>query len=240
MSKRREDDEDRWLVARERGESAAPIPEATAAKYAELRSLLDDLPALPAGVRLRPGWQDSVLDAIDRGVTELTPTEAVPQVRSIDTAPRVRRSKRVVLVASCVAAAAGVAIAVGLATRSAADPELTIVAVATGPTHRAPDVLMAGEMAIVRGVIDGPCELRAYGEDDAELARCSATGPGCTVDRSDKRTTLQLELVLPAPGPLHLILLAAPLRGPSSGRARDLADAERAGIAVTPLDKIVR
>ena len=242
MTKRRQDGEDRWLEARERGESAPPIPEQTAAKYAKLKSLLEDLPGLPAGISLRPGWQESVLDAIDRGETELAPTEAVPQVRSIETAPRVRhRKQRAVVVASCVAAAAGIAVVVKLVTTSAAAPELTIVAIASdGPTRSAPDVLMAGAKAIVRGVIDGPGELRVYGEDDAELARCSETGPGCTVDRSDERTTLQLELVLPAQGPLHLVLLAAPLRGPSGGRARDLADAERAGIDVTPLDKIVR
>jgi hypothetical protein len=243
MTKRRQDAEDRWLEARERGESAAPIPEETAAKYAKLRSLLDDLPVLPAGVKPRRGWQGSVFDAIDRGETELAPSEAVPQVRSIETAPRVRSSKqRAVVVAACVAAAAGIVVVVKLATTTpAAAPELTIVAVATaGAAHRAPEVLVAGETAIVRGAIDGPGELRAYGADDAELGRCSATGPGCTVDRSDERTTLQLELVLPPPGALHLVLLAAPLRGPSGGRARDLADAERAGIAVTPLDKIVR
>jgi hypothetical protein len=237
------DDEDRWLEARERGETGPPIPAKTAAKYSELQSLLEDLPAMPADVRPRPGWQQSVLDAIDRSDAGRSPEQGTAP-RSIHTAPRKQRStkQRVVFAASCVAAAAGVAIVIKTLTpKPGVDSDLSIAALSTAdPTLMGPELLAAGRKALVRGVIDGPGELRAYGADDVELARCTVTGPSCTVDRSGKGTTLRMELVLPAPGRLHLVLLSAPLAGASRGRADDLAAAARAGITTRSLDKIVR
>jgi hypothetical protein len=101
-------------------------------------------------------------------------------------------------------------------------------------------MLVAGERAVVRGVIDGPGELRVYGDDDVELARCTVTGPDCTVDHSGERTEVRLELLLPLAGALHIVLLSTPLAGASGGRASDLAAAYRAGITTKSLDKRVR
>jgi hypothetical protein len=119
--------------------------------------------------------------------------------------------------------------------------ELTIQAVKTGEQMLAgPDELWAGGKAVARGTIEGPGELRAYDAEDRELARCTATGPGCTVDRTGRRTELRLELSLRVPGRLHIVLFSAPLPGPSAGRAHDLEAADHAGITARSLDKTVR
>lgn len=235
-SRAHDDDDDRWLLARERGEPGPPIPAATAAKYARLQSLIEDLPAMPAGARPRPGWQQSVLDAIDRGEAGLT-----PQVQPIDSARRKRigNKQRVAIVASSLAVAASVAIALKMVP-PVPTAELGVTALATGPTRGGADGLIAGGKAVVRGAIDGPGELRVYDADDVELARCTVTGPDCTVVRSGKRTELRLEVPLRIAGPVHLVLLSAPLPGPSGGRAHDLEAANRAGITVKPLETIVR
>jgi hypothetical protein len=241
-SGRDEDDEDRWLQARERGEPGPPIPDATAAKYAELQSLLEDLPVVPAGASLRPGWQRSVLDALDRGDVESAPTASSP-VRPVDIAERKRINKRrAAIAASCLAIAASSIIIVKLQQpKATAGPELAINAITAGePAHLGQDELIAGARAVVRGAIDGVGELRVYGADDLELARCTSTGPNCTVDRTGDRTELRAEIRLPAPGPLHVVLLSAPLPGRSGGRAADLASADGAGIRYKSIDKMVR
>jgi hypothetical protein len=238
------DDEDRWLRARERGEPGPPIPGVTAATYAELRSLLEDLPVVPAGATLRPGWQQSVLDAIDRGDVESAPAAASSPVRPIDSAPRSINKRRIAIVVSCLAVAAGIVIIVNVKvwpSRSAMEPKLAISTLAVGePAHLGQDDLIAGATAVVRGVIHGPGELRVYGPDDGELARCTSTGPNCTVERIGDQTELRAEIILTVPGPLHVVLLSAPLPGPSGGRAHDLAVADRAEINYKSIDKLVR
>ena len=256
-----DDDEDRWLLARERGEPAPPLAEATAARYAQLQSLIEALPAVPAGVALRPDWQQSVLDAIDRGddvepvpadtalepapaasAPEPVPAASAPEVRPIDSArpKRTRNKQRAAIAASGLAVAAGIAIVLHMPPHRQT-AELTISALATGePTLAGPDELRAGARAVAHAVIDGPGELRVYGANDVELARCTATEPGCIVTRSGESTELRLELVLSATGPLHVVLLSSPLPGPSGGRARDLEAADRKAITVTLLDKMVR
>lgn len=238
------DDEDRWLQARERGDSGPPIPEATAARYAQLRSLLEDLPAVPAGASLRPGWHQSVLDAIDRGDAEFAPADATSQVQPIEVAHRKRifTRRRVAIACACLAVAAGIVIVLKyVPSTPAAEPELAIRALAAGePAYLGQDELIAGGRAVVRGAIHGPGELRVYGPDDLEHARCTSTGLRCTIDRTGARTELRMELELPVPGRLHVVLLSAPLPGPSDGRARDLAAADRAGITFKSIDKMVR
>jgi hypothetical protein len=242
-SGRDEDDEDRWLVAHERGEPGPAIPDATIAKYAELQSLLEELPVVPAGASPRPGWQQSVLDAIDRGDVEQVLAAPSSQVRPIDSAPRKRLNKQLaVITVSALLVAAGIIIIVrSRPHESVLRPELAINALAAGqPAHLGQDELIAGSRAVVRGAIQGPGELRVYGADDLELTRCTATGPDCIVKRTGERTELRAEILLPAPGPLHVVLLSAPLPGPSGGRALDRDSADRAGIHYTSIDRMVR
>ena len=178
-----EDDEDRWLVSRERGEPGPAVPETTAAGYAELQSLLEDLPAVPAGARLRRDWHQSVLDAIDRGDAEAGPASTPPEDRPIDTArPRQTGSqRRIAIVASGLALAAGVAIVLRM--RPSA-PELTISAVATRGATRSEHELSSGDKAVVRGVIDGPGELRV-------LHACSSGEPREPVPESSRAVALR-------------------------------------------------
>jgi hypothetical protein len=238
------DDEDRWLEAQERGRRAPPIPASTAARYDQLRSLIAGLPTVPIGARLPTSWRQSVLDAIDRGEGPV-PADVAPEVEPIAAEPskRTRTRRRAVIASGCVALAAGVAILVKVwpgRPELQTTAELSISAVAGEQMLAGSDELRAGGKAVARGVIDGPGELRVYDADDRELTRCTATGPGCSVDRSGRRTELRVELSLPVPGPLHIVLLSAPLPGPSGGRARDLEAADHAGITARSLDKIVR
>ncbi|HET7501464.1 MAG TPA: hypothetical protein VFK02_10690 [Kofleriaceae bacterium] len=245
-------EEDRWLETRERGEPLPPIPEAIAASHGRLWSLMKELPAVPADARPRPGWQDAVLQAIDRGDAELPssergdaelpPSDPEPQVRPIDSAPSKKKmiSKRsAVIVAGFLALAAGVLFWVMSHKHTELAVALTIQAVPGETTLADRDDLRAGGTALVHGQIDGPGELRVYDSDDVERVRCSESGPGCKVDRDGRWTQLFLEVKLPLPGPVHVVLLSAPLPGPSGGRAADLAAADRAGITWKPLDKSV-
>lgn len=67
MTERRREDEDElaWLLAIERGQAAPAVSEDIAARYRRLSSLIKELPAIPAGVTLRPDWERSVRAAID-------------------------------------------------------------------------------------------------------------------------------------------------------------------------------
>lgn len=236
-----EDDEDRWLQARERGEPGPPIPDATATKYSELRSLLEDLPVVPTGATLSTGWQQSVLDAIDR--EEPARAAASSQVRPIDVAKRKRiYNRRAAIAVSCLAVAAGIIIIAKLIPlQSPAGPQLAINALTAGePAHLGKDELIAGARAVVRGVIHGPGELRVYGPDDLELDRCTVTGPHCVVERKGEQTELRAEIALRAPGRLHVVLLSAPMPGPSRGRVLDLTAADRAGINYKSIETMVR
>jgi len=59
------DDDHAWLLARERGEPAPTISEARASRYAQMGTLIADLPATPAGTVEHEGWEQGVLAAID-------------------------------------------------------------------------------------------------------------------------------------------------------------------------------
>src|SRR5437762_10951452 len=67
MADGRPDDEDdqAWLLARERGEPRPAISEVRARHYAQLSKLIAELPALPAGTVRREGWDQAVLSTID-------------------------------------------------------------------------------------------------------------------------------------------------------------------------------
>lgn len=78
MTDRRIDDDDdqAWLLARERGQPGPAISEHRARRYAQLGRLIADLPAVPAGVVQHEGWERAVLAAIDADADQ--PAEPSP------------------------------------------------------------------------------------------------------------------------------------------------------------------
>jgi hypothetical protein len=243
-----------------------------------LQSLIADLPALPAGIVPRAGWQQRVLAAIDAGETEPAEpdsTDAAAPVPAIDSAPAPAidssparaidsapapaidsapapaidssparaidsvPAKRTSAGRRWAAATAGIAMVAAAASvvMWPRTPALAVLVFEDGPTdqvNRGP-----GDKRGVRGELDGPGELRVYDAAGVEQARCSETGPDCSIDRSGKRTTLRLTISPRGPGLLHAVLFTSPL-GSSGGWARDLEAAERAGIAVITRDLQVR
>jgi hypothetical protein len=101
--------------------------------------------------------------------------------------------------------------------------------------HRGSDPSV-GDNMIVRGVVEGPGELRVYDDTGVEQARCTVPAADCSVDRSGTRTTLRLTMRPRVPGALHAVLFAAPLDGPSQGLDADVEAAGRAGITLTSRD----
>jgi len=234
------DDEDDWLLARERGQPGPAVSDETAARYAQLQSLIKDLSATPAGVASRVGWEQDVFAAIDaaeaepeapRNLASLPPTNpAAPKRRS-------PRSRRWGVTIASVATAAGVVILLAVYRHRGAPVVPTLAfEVQSGSRLQRGAAASVGDTLIVRGVVEGSGELRIYDAAGAEQARCTAPAPGCTVERADKRTTLQLTMPLRATGALHAVLFAAPLGGPPRGIDLDLEAAIRAGIARTPRD----
>jgi len=233
------DDEDDWLLARERGLPGPAVSDETAARYAQLQSLIKDLPATPAGVASRGGWEQDVFAAIDAAEAE---PEAPRNLASLPltnpAAPkRMARSRRWGVTIASVATAAGVVILLAVYRHRGAPVVPTLAfEVQSGSRLQRGAAASVGDTLIVRGVVEGSGELRIYDAAGAEQARCTAPAPGCTVERADKRTTLQLTMPLRAPGALRAVLFAAPLGGPPRGIDLDLEAAIRAGIARTPRD----
>ena len=248
-----EDDEYVWLLARERGQPGPTVPDGTEERYAQLQSLITDLPAIPAtpgGVSSRVGWEQDVFAAIDAAEAEpeaprnLSPSPvAVPvPVPPTDPAGPKRmssRSRRWSAVIASVAIAAGVAIALAVYRYRGAPAVPTLafeVELARRP-HRTPDTSV-GDTLIVRGVVKGQGELRVYGAAGVEDARCTGPAPGCAVDRSGERTELQLTMLLHVPGAVRAVLFAAPLGEASRGLDADLEAARHAGIAIATLEPV--
>jgi hypothetical protein len=235
------DDEDDWLLARERGQPGPAVSEETVRRYAQLQSLIKDLPAMPAGVTSRVGWEQDVLAAIDKAEAEPgaprnstslpPPTPAAPQ--------RMSRSRRWAAAAVSIGIAAVVVILLALHRDrgGATVPTLAFEVQPGSRLHRGADPSV-GDKLIVRGVIEGPGELRIYDAAGVEQARCTGPSPGCTVDRADQRTALQLTMLLRAPGALRAVLFAAPLGAASRGLDGDLEAARRAGIAMATLEPV--
>ena len=223
------DDELAWLIARERGQPGPPVSAATAARHERLEALLKDLPAMPAGVPPRAGWQRDVLAAIDVADAEAEAASDPAAAGAIDPAPPPRASsprRRWAAAGAILAAAAIVLIVLAVWRDRGPGPGGAVPTLAFDPhlaprPNRSPDV-SAGDTLIVQGVVDGPGELRVYDAAGNEQGRCTGTEPGCTVERAGTRTTLRLTVQLREPGVIHAILLAAPLPGPSKGLNADL------------------
>jgi hypothetical protein len=120
-----------------------------------------------------------------------------------------------------------------------AGPALAFEVQAASHAHRGSDSSV-GDTLIVRGVIDGPGELRVYDETGVEQAHCTVSAADCSVEPSGTRTKLRLTMLLRVPGTLSAVLFAAPLGGPSRGLDADVEAARRAGIALIPKDILVR
>jgi hypothetical protein len=118
MADGRHDDDHAWLLARERGEPAPPLSEDRAGRYAQLGTLIADLPAMPPGLIDREGWEQDVLAAID---AKSDAAASPPAGQSAPSAPRRRRTAAVA--AAALAMAASIAIVL-FARRSAVDPGL--------------------------------------------------------------------------------------------------------------------
>ncbi len=238
-----DDNEDAWLLAQERGQPGPPVSAGTAGEYAQLRSLITDLPDLPAGVTSRAGWEQDVLAAIDAAEADPDAPRNPARVQLVDSATPNRtrpRSRRWAIAAAGVAIAASVAIllVVYRYRGGATVPTLAFEVEPGSRPHRGADPSV-GDTLIVRGVVEGPGELRIYDATGVEQARCTAPSPGCTVDRSGKRTTLRITMPLRAPGALRAVLFAAPLGEASGGLDADLEAARRAGIVATTPPKPV-
>lgn len=225
-SDEREDDDDAaWLLARERGAPAGADPRAV--RYAQLGSLIADLPASPAGAQPRAGWKRDVLAAIDAAEADDA------------TVPR-GRWRRWATAAAGLAAAAAVILVVARHGDHAERPALAIrFDVAPGShAHRGSDASV-GDTLVVRGALartgeHPPAgELRIYDAAGGEQARCVAASPSCTIERNAEETTLRLTMLLRAPGALRAVLFAPPRNTPSEGIDVDIETAQRLGVAVT-------
>ena len=248
----RENDEDHedvaWLLARERGEPGPAVSDVTAARYARLESLIADLPALPPGVTSRPGWEQDVLAGIDAAEAERDAPSRPAPVPLCDPVPPARmrtRSRRWAVATAVFAAAVGVILLAvyrhsgGARAVLAAGPALDFeVESASRVRHRGSDPSV-GDTLIVRGVVEGPGELRVYDDTGVERARCTVPAPDCRVERSGTSTTLRLTVLLRTPGTLSAVLFAAPLGGPLRGLDADVEAARRAGIALISKDRVV-
>jgi hypothetical protein len=214
----RDDEDTAWLLAKHSGQ---PGDHPRAAHYAELEQLLADLPPIPGGARLRPGWEHGVLAAIDAGAAP-TPLRRVP---------------RWAIASIGLAAAAIVAIAIPWLWPHGDAPvvALSYTLVSADPAHPTRGV---GDLLVVRGHNPGPGELRIYDHAGVEQARCAATSDSCELTHTADDTMLQLSLRLRAPGELLVVLYTAPLGGLARGRDADLDAATQARIPVKTLPAI--
>ena len=246
----KDDDEVGGLGARERGQPGPTVSDATAAEYARLQSLIADLPAAPGGATLDKDWQQGVFAAIDAAEAKAEakpggPSQSTPVPSAASATPeRTRsRSRRWMASAAVFAMAAVVTVTLvvyrysGRGVRPATEPLLAFEVEPANRPHRGHDPSI-GDKLVVRGELAGAGELRVYDDTGAELVRCTVPTPDCSVERSGNRTTLQLTMVLRAPGALRAILFSAPLGGPPGSINDDSEAATRAGIAFTHHDLV--
>lgn len=86
-----EADDHAWLLARERGAPGPAISEARACRYAQLATLIADLPAVPAATVQRGGWERAVLAAIDAEIDQpAVPSKPPPP--AVTGGPRAKQS----------------------------------------------------------------------------------------------------------------------------------------------------
>lgn len=161
-----DDSDHAWLLARERGEPGPTIPDARAGRYAQLGALLADLPAMPAGVTQRDGWEQGVLALIDADAGQLADPSRTPPAtdKPLPAEPTARRRRWRAATAAVFVMAASVAIVAFLRDRREEAP--VIARGLDGSNSSTPNV------EVTRG---GHVEPGRLGFDHAVQVRRSAT-----------------------------------------------------------------
>lgn len=135
MAERGHDDDDHaWLLARERGEPVPPLSPDRAGRYAQLGTLIADLPTMPPGLVDREGWEQDVLAAIDTGADAAdagrpanpSTTTAAATDKPLPRAPTAARRRRTATVAAAFAMAAGIALVLFMRRSPPVDPPIEV------------------------------------------------------------------------------------------------------------------
>lgn len=217
------DDELAWLVARERGQPGPPVSAATAARHERLEALLKDLPAMPAGVPPRAGWQRDVLAAIDAADAEAEVASDPAAVGAIDPAPPKRTSspRRRWAAPGAILAAAAIVVIVLAVWRDRG----------LGPGAAAP----GSDTWIVRGGGDAVARDRGPGMGGARPTLAFEVQPDERAHRSTEASagdTLIVQGVVEGPGELRVYDAAGNEQARCTGTAPDCT-VERAGTRTT-------
>jgi len=224
----------RWLIARERGEPISHVPAAARAPYEQLGALLGIGEAPSAGFRQR------VLDAIDAADAAERAANPVPEPAVVAPVGPLRPkqpARRRWIAAGLAAMAAGVLVyfaiprgpqathAIALATEVRRDPTVRRADPERG------DQASIGDTLVVRAEATGPAEVRVYGGSGERLiASCSDQG-GCAIERDGERRRFVLEVPLAAPGMVHaVVFVGASLPASAGALAPDLEAAASARI----------
>jgi len=247
------DDQDyKWLVARERGENIGDVPPAERAPYDQLGELLG------RGVAPSAGFRQRVLDAIDAAEaagagSEARPRLEPPPARAAEPElapvlqlrpkeePRERQqkqqtSRRWLAVGGALAAAAAIVVFAMRPGRQTG-PELAVAGtIERGATamraERTSEEAILGDTLAVRAEASGPAEVRVYGGTGGQLlARCDDHGgqDGCQIEHDGERRRFSLSVPLNAPGKVRTVIFGGASVPPSQGSLdQDLEAAGRA------------
>jgi hypothetical protein len=243
------DEEDyRWLVARERGDHLGHVPAAARAPYDQLGALLG------SGVAPSAGWRQRVLDAIDAAdeaeaaeraanpapepavVAPPEPAIVAPVVPLRPAKPR-EPMRRLWIAGGLAAMAAALLVYFALPRTSTTTGAIALATeVRRDPTVRRAepgraDQANLGDTLVVRAEATGPAEVRVYGgSGELLLGRCNDQG-GCRIERDGERRRFVIEVPLNTPGMVHaVVFIGANVPASAGARALDLETAAGAGI----------
>jgi hypothetical protein len=251
------DDQDyKWLVARERGEDIGHVPPAERAPYDQLGALIG------RGVAPNAGFRQRVLGAIDAidaaeaakqtaaGGAEPALAPVVPlrprpaqeprEQQPTPQKPQRQASRRWLAVGGAMTAAAAAAVAL-LVIRPGrpAGAELAVEGRiergrAAVRADRTSAEALLGDTLAVTAEASGPAEVRVYGgAGERLLARCDDHGgqDGCQIEHDGERRRFSLAVPLNAPGRVRVVIFAgASVPAPQGSIDQDLGAAERAHI----------
>jgi hypothetical protein len=225
-----DDDDEDWLLARERGDDVSHVDPRTRARYEQLEQLLGALPERPPPA----GWRQRALDALDAP----SPRSSSDALES-PPAPAAGRRKPIVhgwrawLLAGGGAAVGILVLQLIIHVRMTPPPAEPVVTTETRrgeSRHRGGDVAV-GDTLVIHAQSDQPIELRVYGEGGEPLARCTDAA-GCTVERNGAQRRYTLEVPMRSPGDVSAVMFSG---GAIPAAGKDLeADLEAAHAA--PVD----